>query len=132
MTKHPTSISGGYGKPPRANRFGKGSSGNPAGRPKGSKNLRTLIKQAAAKKISVYEDGKTMRKTKMDIAVTQMFNKAVKGEPRFTQMVLEHFKNAENASAADYVVDSFHEADAAVVVEIIARVRRGTGGTSND
>jgi hypothetical protein len=132
MTKQPTSGSGGYGKPPRANRFGKGSSGNPSGRPKGSKNLRTLIKQAAAKKVSVYEDGKTMRKTKMDIAVTQMFNKAVKGEPRFTQMVLEHFKNAENASAADYIVDSFHEADAAVVVEIIARIRRGRGETSDN
>jgi hypothetical protein len=47
-------------------------------------------------------------------------------------MVLEHFKNAENASAADYIVDSFQEADAVVVVEIIARIRRGTGQTSND
>jgi hypothetical protein len=132
MTKHPTSSAGGYGKPPRANRFGKGRSGNPSGRPKGSKNLRSLIKEAAGKKVSVYEDGKTRRKTKMDIAVTQMFNKAVKGEPRFTQMVLEHFKNAENASAADYIVDSFQEADTAVVVEIIARIRRGAGETSND
>jgi hypothetical protein len=132
MTKQPTSGGGGYGKPPRANRFGKGSSGNPSGRPKGSKNLRTLIKQAAAKKVSVYEDGKTMRKTKMDIAVTQMFNKAVKGEPRFTQMAIEHYGNAENAPAADNSVDSFQEADAAVVAEIVARIRRGTGDSSND
>jgi len=132
MTKQPTSGGGGYGKPPRANRFGKGNSGNPSGRPKGSKNLRTLIKQAAAKKVSVYEDGKTMRKTKMDIAVTQMFNKAVKGEPRFTQMAIEHYGNAENAPAADNTVDSFQEADAAVVAESVARIRRGTGDSSND
>jgi len=132
MTKQPTSGGGGYGKPPRANRFGKGNSGNPSGRPKGSKNLRTLIKQAAAKKVSVYEDGKTTRKTKMDIAVTQMFNKAVKGEPRFTQMAIEHYGNAENAPAADNSVDSFQEADAAVVAEIVARIRRGTGDSSND
>lgn len=37
----------GYGKPPKHTQFQKGQSGNPGGRPKGSKNTRLLIVQIA-------------------------------------------------------------------------------------
>ena len=36
----------GYGKPPRHTWFKKGQSGNPRGRPCGSKNLKTLLSEA--------------------------------------------------------------------------------------
>ena len=34
----------GYGKPPRHSRFKKGQSGNPKGRPRGSRNFSTDLK----------------------------------------------------------------------------------------
>ena len=41
----------GYKKPPLHTRFKKGQSGNPSGRPKGSKNFSTLLAEAQATKM---------------------------------------------------------------------------------
>ena len=38
----------GYGKPPLHTRFQKGRSGNPNGRPRGKKNMSTLLSAALA------------------------------------------------------------------------------------
>jgi hypothetical protein len=48
----------GHGKPPRHTRFKKGQSGNPRGRPKGSKNLPTLLTEALNEPVVVAENGK--------------------------------------------------------------------------
>jgi hypothetical protein len=48
----------GYKKPPKAHQFKPGKSGNPAGRPKGSKNLKTLVNQVADSRVTVNQNGR--------------------------------------------------------------------------
>jgi Family of unknown function (DUF5681) len=52
----------GYGKPPRVNQFKSGQSGNPKGRPKGSKNESTILKEVLSEKISLRQQNGRSRK----------------------------------------------------------------------
>lgn len=72
----------GYGKPPKKNQFQPGQSGNPKGRPKGSKNLATILEEELDQKVPVTEGGKRRRVTKRRLAVRQQVNKAAQGDPK--------------------------------------------------
>jgi Family of unknown function (DUF5681) len=52
----------GYGRPPLHSRFKPGKSGNPKGRPKQSRNLRTIVKQVLTEDMHI-RDGDRVRRT---------------------------------------------------------------------
>ena len=82
----------GYGKPPKHTRFGKGQSGNPKGRPKGAKNLRTVVEQEAFSSILVSERGKTRKVSKMTAIMMGMMAKGLKGDTKAAQIALSLFE----------------------------------------
>ena len=72
----------GYGRPPVASRFKPGTSGNAKGRPKGSKNFKTLIKQAMTASISIQEGQTSRRVSKIEGVVLRQLQSALKGNER--------------------------------------------------
>jgi len=79
----------GYGKPPVETQFKKGKSGNPRGRPAGSLNVNTVLLKALGATVVVNEGGQRVKKTKFEVAIAQLVNKAVSGDLKATDMVLK-------------------------------------------
>src|SRR5258708_4423322 len=80
----------GFGKPPKHTRFRKGHSGNPKGRPRGSRNASTLLDEALKERVVVSENGRRRKVTKLEAILTQLVNKAAQGDHRATQLLLPH------------------------------------------
>ena len=66
----------GYGKPPKANQFQPGTSGNPKGRRKGSRNLKDFAREELDRKQRVTADGKMRSLSNREIIVLAQINKA--------------------------------------------------------
>ena len=75
----------GYGKPPTHTRFRPGQSGNPGGRPKGSKNIRKAVEEIFTTKLTVREGRVVRRITKIEAVLLTQLNQALKGNQRAAQ-----------------------------------------------
>jgi hypothetical protein len=115
----------GYGKPPRATRFGKGVSGNPKGGPKGSKNLSTLFQRVATTRIQVTESGRTRTMTRLEAVLHQFANSALKGNHRAMKEFFQLQRMFELEQARDQPVAIPHERDEMVMKSILKRMQQG-------
>ena len=80
----------GFGRPPKHTRFQKGHSGNPKGRPRGSRNASTLLDEALKEQVIVSENGHRRSVTKLEAILKQLVNRAAQGDHRATQLLLAH------------------------------------------
>jgi hypothetical protein len=70
----------GYGKPPKHSRFRKGISGNRKGRPKGKRNIATILRAILEEQITVREGRVWKTFTKLEAALKQLTDKAASGD----------------------------------------------------
>jgi hypothetical protein len=68
----------GYQKPPMYRRFKK--SGKPSGRPKGSKNRKTIVKEVAKEMHVVRENGKRRKLSTLKLVLFSLRNMALEGK----------------------------------------------------
>ena len=78
----------GPGRPPRHTRFKPGQSGNPGGRPKGSKNFATILQQQLRKKVTITEDGKPKRVTVQEVIARRLANDSMKGTTKAMELLI--------------------------------------------
>jgi hypothetical protein len=114
----------GYGKPPRHTRFEPGRSGNPRGRPGGSKNLSTLLSEALQEPVIVVENGRRRKIAKRQAIVTQLVNRSAKADLKAIQILLTMLRDIEDrADPGSAHPAAFTEADQQIIQRIRARLR---------
>src|SRR5579871_3182034 len=112
----------GRGRPPQHTQFAKGKSGNPKGRPKGSKNFATTIQSELKRHVSVTEEGRRKKITKREATAKQLVNRAASGDTKSIQLLLNETRNYElEANTAGRAVQT--EEDDRVMENIIRRIR---------
>lgn len=109
--------------PPDSTKFKPGKSGNPRGRPKGSRGHRQIVASVVNAKVWITENGKRSKKTKFELALTQQTNKAAQGDIKSFLAMLEVMARYSlieaDPSAADRKID---DRDEPVVEDIVRRL----------
>ena len=100
----------GYKRPPKSGQFKKGRSGNPKGRPKGSRNFVTLLEQELGQTIVVNENGRKRKITRLQAMVKRMVAGALQGEHRSLLTLIEVLRRTgrfEETAVEDLLPDNY-------------------------
>jgi hypothetical protein len=88
------------GNPPKHAQFRKGTSGNPRGRPKGTKNLATYIMEAARDQVSAMVGGRTRTISNLQATTMQLATKAAGGDQAAMGRFLDWVDEIETRAAS--------------------------------
>lgn len=124
----------GYKHPPLASRFQPGRSGNPKGRPKGSKNWSTILAEAAGRQRTIGVGGKKVRMSGREAVAEQLVINAIKGDPKarrdfLNEMRLER-QQQPSSSSSRQEAEPLSANDEALLADFLKRA--GSARTDGD
>ena len=112
----------GYKKPPKQTQFQPGQSGNPQGRPKGTKNLSTDLDEELNQKILVTEGGKQQEVTKQRAMIKTLFAKAMQGNTQAAKALITLIIGLEQSKANNPLPDQLSEEDQSILDAFAERI----------
>jgi hypothetical protein len=119
----------GYGRPPVHTRVKPGQVLNPRGRPKGQRNVATVLRKALNERTKIREGNRTRSVTKLDAMILKMINDA-NGNPKVQANLIALMRavglveapDTSPAQQAPLTVD-----DPALIADFVARNRNQLG-----
>ncbi len=124
----------GYGKPPKEHQFKKGQSGG--GRRKGTKNLRTDLREELSEKVTITEGGKKVRVSKQRLIAKALIAKGCKGNVPATNTLVKYMLTLNITGLEETTENEQLTVDEHTLLEILeARVEKSkkrASGQNND
>lgn len=116
----------GYGRPPKHSRFPPGRSGNPKGRPKGTKNLKTDLMEELGERIMVREGERARCVSKQRAVVKTLMTRTLKGDARAASLLLSMMMRLlDTGAAADDFEVPLMEEELKILETFEQRLRKG-------
>lgn len=79
----------GYRRPPAHSRFKPGQSGNKRGRPKGSKNIETVVRSLLDQKVTIQDAAGRRRVSAIEALLRTLMQRALRGDNRAAKLLLD-------------------------------------------
>jgi hypothetical protein len=89
----------GYCRPPKKTRFKTGQSGNPKGRPKGSKNEATILRNIFNRQIESREGSRVRKISVLEGMLLKFAEDALKGNPKSAAFLLNRLRLTEDVAS---------------------------------
>ena len=123
----PTDCVVGYRNPPKGSQFVPGKSGNPKGRPKGSRTIGAVLHDILQQKLAVTESGKTRRIAALEVMLRRLVNDAVRSDPKAIKLLLSIVDRYGGSPETQLRLDELLAEDQA----ILARFMPGLDGAED-
>jgi hypothetical protein len=111
----------GYGRPPKHSRFQPGQSGNSRGRPRGTKNLATDLREELAERIPIREGERSLQVSKQRALLKAMMARALKGDARSAAILLGLMAKVLEPEGSAHDGDGLDANDAAILENFLSR-----------
>lgn len=122
----------GYGKPPKATRFKKGQSGNPKGRPRGSRNFSTDVRATLDQPVQLKIRGRNKTVPTQQAALLRLREKALSGDGRALDRLLELARTYNDEDLSDATTVVLPSEDQAILDGYVERQLRRQKPTMTD
>jgi hypothetical protein len=109
----------GYRRPPKETQFKAGESGNPNGRPKGSRPIGALLQEIIQQKVSVTEKGKTRRIAALEVMLRRLVNDAMRSDQRAIKLLLSLVDRYGESSKSALQLNEMLTEDAEILAQYL-------------
>jgi hypothetical protein len=120
----------GYCRPPRNTQFQPGCSGNPKGRPKGSRSALAIFQDIIRQKITVTENGRTRRIPVVEAMLRRLLNDALRGDEKALKLCLPLIERYGEFPDTTETLDDMLAEDKAILARYLPKMADGACGSS--
>lgn len=118
----------GFGRPPEDKRFKKGQSGNPSGRPKGARSMRTLLLELLDQQVTITIAGVARQVPLKEAVLTRLASQALTGKTPDAALFVNLVKSTLPEQFAEEVNDELTAEEAQLLEAIATKMLRGRTG----